>query len=53
VKGDRRDERDRWRGVAWGCTVDALILGLLIDIMEISQNLNRGNMTSRIINHSL
>jgi hypothetical protein len=46
------------KGVAWGTesggtTVDALILGLLIDIMEVSQNLNSSDMTPRIINNSL
>ena len=46
------------KGVAWGLesgdsTVDALILGLVIDIMKVSQNLNSSNMTPRIINNPL
>jgi hypothetical protein len=33
-----------------GDTVDALILGFVIDVVEVSENLDRGDMASCVIN---
>jgi len=40
-------------GVQGGNTIDALIFGFLVNVVEIPKDFDRGNMRPRIIDHSL